>query len=245
MLNKAKCKDLLISDSTHPRTLDAMLDELVPSWLGWEPETVWAHLKKFTGREPSLLTKTKINAMRLLHASEGPWEDWEAFLPVCTALNNDIPNFEIAAKPDLPELFVAAKIMRGVREHPFSQEVARFIAAACLDAGVLFTPPPLEFVQSILDVVDYTCTRCGNVDIYDNGKCDTCGAPDSALVLVPRYFDWREVQRKWEDIRHTPLERIELEENLIDIHLHKLLNAYLYMVENEQQHQKELRHAQA
>ena len=241
-LNKAKCRDLLRSADTQPQTLDYLLNELAPAWLEWEPETIWTGLKKYMGQEPNLVTKTKINAMKLLHTSEGPWEDWEAFLPVCVALSHGIPNFEVASKPSLAELFVCTKIMRGLRQIPFSEEVTRFIAACCLDEGVFFTPPPLEFLQPLLDVADYRCTRCGNIDIYDNGKCDTCGAPQSALILTPRY-DWKGIKEAWDKIKGMPLEAIALDETVQGIHVHNLLNAYLTMVEAEQRHKEEVKHA--
>jgi len=244
MLNMPKCKDLLRDPDTQPRTLDYLLNELAPAWLEWEPETVWSTMKKYIGQEPNLMVKTKLNAMKLLHTSEAPWEDWEAFLPVCVALNHGIPNFEVASKPKVAELFVCVKAMRTLRPLPFSEEVTRFAAACCLDEGVFFTPPPLEFLQPILDIADYRCTQCGNIDLYDNGKCDTCGAPQAALILTPRH-DYKGMKAAWEKIKGMPLEAIALDEDVSGIHTYRLLNAYLSMIEAEQKHKEEVLYAKS
>ena len=130
--------------------------------------------------------------------------------------------------------------MNHIRNHPFGQEVKGYIAAACLDSGILFAPPPLDFVQELLDINDYKCTKCGFSSKYDGEGCDRCGAPPSALLIIPRYFDWKEVAKRWEEIKDKPIQDITLKENLIDIHLHKLLNAVYLMKEDDDVRKQQL-----
>lgn len=238
IINVRKC---FVSKETHPLTLDALMKELIPQWLTWEPEVIWLTIRNISRKEPNFYTKSKINAMKFLHNSEAAWVSWEDFSHVCDALNNSPPDFDILNKPELGEVANALEIMKRVRAYPFADEIKKFVAAVCLDHGILFAPPPLSIAQSLLDVVEYRCTRCGNVDILDNGVCDTCRAPDSALVKVPRYFDWSEVATKWESIKGKPLDQIELDENMVDIHLYKLIEALATVEESMQQYSQEIK----
>lgn len=240
-LNKINCAQLLSTGETNPFTFDKLLSEFIPQWIQWEPETIWAFFRSFTRRKPDFGIKTKVNTMKFLHNSESAWKDWEGFCAANDGLNNKIPDFEILNKPSINNIYVTVWALQTLRpEEAFSEEIKRFLTAACLDAGILFVPPPLDFIQNLLDVTEYKCTLCGNIDIYDNNRCDACGATEASLILVPRYFDWKEVKSKWEEIKGKSLEQVELKENLIDIHLYKLLDAYASLAEYKAAHRKEM-----
>jgi hypothetical protein len=243
-MNKQKCIELLTLSGTNPLTLDKIVSEFIPEWLVWEPETVWSWFRSFTRKIPLIETKTKLNTTKFLHCSEAAWTEWEDFCRACDGLSSIVLDFDTLHKPSVPEVYVAMWTMQTLRPQlEVSEEVKRLLAAVCLDAGILFVPPPLDIVQPLLDTAEYRCTLCGNIDLLDNNECDTCGAPESALIIVPRYFDWTEVKNKWDSIKEMPLESVVLEENLIDIHLYKLLEAYATLIEFKTDHVTEMQYA--
>lgn len=241
-INRAKAGDLLIKGTPHPVTVDRILTSFYPEWIAWEPESIWAAVRSLSAQGTiSYLLQHKISAVQTVHNNEGPWEDWEVFNWVNQPFNDEMANFQYAKKPSLPELFVTVKTIEHIRRREYGDEVKSFIAAACLDAGIFFVPPPLGFIQSILDIVEYRCTLCGNVDLVEeNRKCDYCNAPESALIKVPRYYDWKEIKTKWEEIKDIPLEDLVLQETVTDVHIAKLAEAFLVLSEKEDQLEKEL-----
>uniref|UniRef100_A0A7C3SN31 Uncharacterized protein n=1 Tax=Dictyoglomus turgidum TaxID=513050 RepID=A0A7C3SN31_9BACT len=240
-----KIKSLIENPETHCLTLDYILNEYLPQWLTWEPETLWTTIKKTFGvTEIPLNNKTEINALKTLYTTEAGWTDWDIFDDLVQGLQGYPPDFAIAYKPELSDLYIAVNIMNKIRQHLFSEEVTGFIAASCLDEGILFVPPPLDFVQPKLEMSDYRCTNCGYAEVYDGSPCDNCGAPPSALIRIPRYFDWHEVEKKWNDLKANGFKESDLEaifsgDSLIDYHIIKLVNAIKLMEENEQRFMNE------
>jgi len=240
-MNKARAKELLLKEKTHPAVIDLILIEYFPEWIVWEPETIWAAIRSLTeqGHVPYLI-QHKVGAVQTAHNNEGPWEDWEVFNWVAQPFNDLIANFQYVHKPSIADLMVAINTLGHIRKRKYGDEVKQFIASACLDAGVLFVPPPLDFVQDVLDVFEYRCSMCGNIDILDNNRCDLCHAPESALVKTPQYFDWREVRDRWNAVRSAELSSLVLTESLEDVHIAKLATALLVLNEKEDQLSEEL-----
>jgi hypothetical protein len=242
-MNRAKAGDLLIKGNPHPVTINNILCEFFPEWVLWEPESIWAAIRSISaqGTVPFLI-QHKVSAIQTLHKNEGPWEDWEVFNWVNQPFNDDLANFQYAKRPSLPELYVTVATMEHIRKREFGDEVVSYIAAACLDDGIFYTPAPLAFAQDTLNIVEYRCTLCGNVDlIEENNRCDYCNAPASALIKTPRYFDWKEVRDKWKSLENVPMQEIVLEESVTDVHIAKLANALMILDEREDQLKQELK----
>jgi len=222
--------------------LDKILTELWPDWAYQEPETTATMLRAFTKQGAvNPIIRTKINALKVIHGSEGPWVDWEIFQWVCQAFNDELADFSNAYRPELGELFIAMETMDELRPMPLSDEVVRWMAACCLDLGLVYVPQPLDFLNKLLAQVEYRCVRCGNIDLdEDNNKCDTCGAPDSSLVRQPRYIDPKIIEGAWAAAQNeNPLE-LRLGETVKGVHLAKLVAARLAAADRRAQKEREL-----
>lgn len=244
-MNEALASDLLKKEETHPVVLDRILTELWPDWVYQEPETTLSMLRSFTQQGAvNPIIRTKINALKLVHSSEGPWEDWEEAQWVTQAFNDDPADFSNAYRPELGEFFIALETMDKLRRMPFSDEVMRWMAACCLDLGLVFVPRPMEFLNKLLAQVEYRCVRCGNIDLdEDNNQCDTCGAPDSSLVRHPRYTDPKAIEDAWDATQNeNPLE-LRLGETVKGVHLAKLVAARLAAADRREQMNREMDYA--
>jgi ribosomal protein L37E len=243
-MNEALASDLLKKSSTHPVVLDEILTTLWPGWVEQEPETTLAMVRSFTNQgavDPAI--RTKINALKVIHSSESPWDDWEVCQWVGQALNDQIADFSNAYRPELGELFITVETLNKLRKLVFMDEVKRWMAACCLDLGIIYVPQPLDFLQPLLAQEEYRCTKCGNIDLdEDNNKCDTCGAPQSALVLTPRYIDWRDIQRAWELSQNEDISELRLGETVKGVHVAKLAAARILSASRREQMNEELRY---
>lgn len=241
-MNKARAADLARDTEIHPVVLDRMMTKLYPDWLMMEPETTLTLLRSLLeGGEPNPILRSKINALKVIHNSEAPWEDWEAFQWVCQAINGNMADFSNMYRPELGELLVAIEVLDEIRKMPFSDEVRRWITACCLDIGLVWVPEPLSFINPLLASVEYRCTRCGNVDMDDeNEVCDTCGAPDSALVRQPKYVDPEIIKEAWGTIQMDPVDRIHFTESVKGVHLARLAAATIMAADTRQRMKEEM-----
>jgi DNA-directed RNA polymerase subunit M/transcription elongation factor TFIIS len=147
------------------------------------------------------------------------------------AFTNNVPNFRTLRKPSVAQLMVAVDAMSKVRQELFSEEVEKFVAAACLDEGVYYLPSPLDFAQEWTTPISYKCPECGRIDKDDdNYICDHCGAalPLSAKI---QERDIAPIKNKFDKCVSEGENRDELQENEVDIHVAKLIVAQDYMVE--------------
>ena len=252
---------------THPVAMSEVLFAVFGrSWLEWDPDILWFEISTemapkmaaALGRSrinvsTSRLNKNKIQAIRTMLTTDGFWNAWEIFAPIVQALNNNIPTFNILQKPSLAQLMAALDMVSEIREEKFSDEVSRFVAAAALDDGVWFLPPPLDFAQFHAARCQYKCRDCGNIDELDmeDGRCDVCcgrfslDADGHALNLKPA-SRIPEAQGKsievyplnnpalakarWEQVKAMPADEVELQEVPEDIVCAKLLVARDYAI---------------
>ena len=236
-MNEARAAELAKREDVHPAVLDYLLTELYPDWLEMEPETTLTFLRSLTeSGEPNPIVRTKVNALKVIHTTESPWEDWEVFQWVCQAFNDNQADFSNAYRPELGELYIVIETLNHLRKNGFSDEVKRWMAACGLDLGIVWSPPPLHFINDLLRMVDYRCSKCGNVDLdEDNKKCDTCGAPEEALVKYPRYVSADEIEEAWKAIQNEPIENLRLVESVKGVHLAKLAAATIAAGERRDQ----------
>ena len=223
-------KNLFTHHDANALLLDmVLLDKYGPKWLTWEPETVWDEIADDYKQTVSTHNASKIQAMKTLHVVEAPWKAWEVFTPVCQAVNNNIPDFKTLCRPSVPQIIYAVTLMNLVNsEEQFSEEVSKFIAACFLDDDVLYLPPPVDFAQDEAMMLRYRCTKCGRIDVdEDNMMCDSCGAPQSALIKEPTW-DPAPVKKRYDQIVSQGEDHDVLQESAVDIQVAKLLVAKLY-----------------
>jgi DNA-directed RNA polymerase subunit RPC12/RpoP len=242
-------KNVFGHHDTHPLILDAiLLDKYGPIWLDWEPETIWSEINDDFKQAVSVHNRNKIQAVRLCHLVDSPWTNWEIFVLVAQAFNNNVPNFRTLQRPTIAQITNTVAIMdkiKSEKEVKFSEEVFKFIAACFMDEGVVYLPPPFQDGQRWASVPKYRCSKCGKIDIDDgNGMCDSCGAPDQHLVKELER-DYRSVkERYWiisMDRANNPSDPIELSETPEDVQTAKLLVADEYTKDRQRQLEEQMR----
>jgi hypothetical protein len=219
-------RDLLTHHDAHPVAIHKLLDRTFGfEWLAWDPDALWQELKDEFGSVVSELSRSKIQALRSLHANEFFWNNWEIFCPVVQSLNNRIPNFWIMQKPSIAQLYTTIDMVGLVRDMPYGKEVSKFIAAAFMNDGVFYAPPPLDFIQGELSSPRYQCSNCGQIaHDFSNKACDSCGS-----TSIDRYnnVEVGELKPKIDSILKGEID--DLKEEPEDIQGAKLLVAMEYM----------------
>ena len=218
-------RNLFTHHDAHAVVLDfALLRSFGMEWMDWEPETIWAEVQRTFKTQISELARAKIQAVKTLHVSPGPWESWQVFEKVIQALNNNVPRWDIMQAPGLEQLYAGVDIMDTVQKNPFSDEVKLYMAAAVLHENVLYVPPPLDFIQVEVSQPHYVCLDCGNHEsaLFHDGICDTCtqkwadgtlsGRPDPDLlakgkgrnVKMVLRFDPDSAEELWSTVDKMP-----------------------------------------
>lgn len=230
----------------HPLLLDAiLLDKYGPLWLDWEPETIWFEISDDFKQDVSVHNRNKIQAVKLCHLVDSPWTDWDAFVVVVQALNNNVPNFRTLQRPSIAQIMNAVNIMDKIKsedEVKFSEEVMKFIAACFLDEGVVYLPPPVDEAQEWASRPRYRCSKCGKIDVDDgNGICDSCGVPDKYLIKEMER-DFRPTKERYEECLKLGDDRPELkDDDPEDVQTAKLLVADDYVRYRQQQLAEQMR----
>lgn len=235
--------NFLSHHDTHPLLLSlVILDRYGTDWLDWEAETLAAELKDdFRQSSISALNWQQIQAVRTCHVTPSPWKAWEVFCVVLQALNNNIPSFHTMQKPTVAQIMAALDIMGKIDTHTLSEEVEMFIAAAFLDEGVFYLPPPANVAQEWASRPRYRCRKCGRIDRDDdNDVCDSCGAPDSELEKELER-DHRPVEAQYNKCLLLGDDRDELQETVVDVQVAKLLVARDYVLYRQRQLSEQLR----
>jgi hypothetical protein len=256
--------NLFTHHDTHPIILDMALIRLFGTdWLEWEPETLREEIQRRYPHGISELNWNQIQAVKTLHVHDAPWQDYEAFVPVILALNNNIPIFTLLQRPTISNLMAGVDMMNDLREEEFTEEISRFCAACFLDEGVVYAPPPLDFIQGDLSKPMYYCPDCGShvEDLPVDGICDVCSErfadghpgnfrPNPEVVEKIRqtgegtnirtYLErpFKEVKERLADFHSTGH---TLQEDVVDIQVAKLVVAENYMAQRRQQLQDQTR----
>jgi hypothetical protein len=94
----------------------------------------------------------KIRALKVLANSNSPWEDWDAFLYMSSALNGADPSFGNPIPSTPAETAWAVTTMQDIRgDQELSQEVRGMIASIFAAEGFYQAPVKLAFIQPQLD----------------------------------------------------------------------------------------------
>jgi hypothetical protein len=164
----------------HPLVLDLiLLQKYGPEWMLWEPETLrWRIPQDFKTSDVSDLNMEKIQAVKTLHFSDAPWQDWEVFLPCCMAVNGLFPDFEVLQAPSVQQCMVAIDIFNKIRQDvPWSEELKVFLGVAWRHEGMFCPTEPAGFVEVDMSdlAVDIDCEALKDrwVEVRKSGSAPT------------------------------------------------------------------------
>ena len=119
-------------------------------WYIWEPETIEKDLKKL---HISPANWEKVMALRVVAATNRPWQEFEVFENVVLAFN-DIPvDFGTMQVPSPQEIAYSITVLNKIKPNiEFSDEIKKWIAANCFaNYGLVYLDPPLGIAQNYLD----------------------------------------------------------------------------------------------
>jgi hypothetical protein len=133
-------------------TRDQLASILGAGWESWEPETLWADLKRH-GLTLTGALKDNIQAIKTLLTTNAFWTDHVAFEKVVMGLNGVQAVFDSYQHPSPGMIARGLQEASGVRSSEFSDEVLRYIAAVCFEAGLILLPGPLGIAQESLDAL--------------------------------------------------------------------------------------------
>lgn len=178
-------KKLLTNEQTHPVVLlHIMLQKYGHDCLQWPPSVVKASVENDFGVRMAAVNVHKFLAAGVVATRDEFWTEWEHFHFLCQALDGSMPNSEEVHEHSVGQMMVAVDIANHIRESlksltahpPFSEEVARYVAAQALNSGVWFLPPPLSFAAHFAAKKWYKCRDCGEESevVFDDGICDYC-----------------------------------------------------------------------
>jgi len=244
-------RNLFTHHDTHPMVIDlALLKAFGLEWMTWEQETIESEIQRVFKSQISEHAKAKIQTVKTLHVSDGPWQSWNVFEKIVHGLNNNIPRWDIMQAPSLEQLYAGVDVMMSIRDEEFKDEVKQYIAAAVLNEDVFFVPPPLDFVQEFVSQPYYHCKDCGTdaSALFHDGLCDACTNkfdPEHGLSMRPDpealaagkgknlelrlRFNPDPVEKKWNEVKNLPSADVELHEVQEDVQVSKLLIARDYM----------------
>jgi hypothetical protein len=131
---------------SHPLFLHLiLLKDLGKDYTGWMTSTIWTEVfKTFGGATVVEANKQKIQALKVLMTAPTTSSEWEIFEKVVVGLSGSVPAFDLLQVPSLQSVAVAVEIYSRLTSRPFTTEIWKYIAAVCLEEGVLYAPGKLE-----------------------------------------------------------------------------------------------------
>jgi hypothetical protein len=128
------------SAQTHPLALLAVVkNKYNDEWVRWLPETLWETIRKDFGQVGEVV-KNKIQAVSVALSTDAPWQDWTTFENCGKAFNDSIPVFGQIQPLSPIETAFTVKLLKKLNVFNFSDEVLGYIAAVCLNNGIIYAP---------------------------------------------------------------------------------------------------------
>lgn len=147
-----RASKLLIYPGAHPVALDLwVIRNLGKDSVLWEPETLWQEMGRATGFNPSEVVRNKIQAARLVHLQDSPFEAWETFEKVIQAFDGAVPRFDIMQPTSPPVLMAGVETMKTIRFRELGEEAKRYAASSFLNSGLVYAPPPLDGINPLIE----------------------------------------------------------------------------------------------
>lgn len=136
-------KTLFKDTKTHPLRLAAVLRFLYGAkWIDWVPETLWETIRRDIGAISSV-SRDKVSAMSVAASTDSPWVDWTVFENCGKAFNDLTPLFGHMQPLSPAEVAFTLKVLKGLNDFEFSDEVLGYIASVCLYNGIIYAPKKL------------------------------------------------------------------------------------------------------
>ena len=165
---KVAADQAITKKSTPKELLSILTARLGKEWVLWEPEALWAEVKRAFGSLPGEMTRNRIQAAKVLLVTEAFWLDHLVFEKVVMAFNNQMPMFDRYQKPSAAMIALGIRLAREIRDVDFSDDVRRYIAVIAKDDGLIYLPPPIDVAQDHLD--ELTAGAAGRVHQEEIGK---------------------------------------------------------------------------
>jgi hypothetical protein len=140
-------------ESSQAKVIQGQLEALLGAgWESWEPETLWSSLNT-SGVTLSAAAKDKIQAVKTILSTNVYWRDYVAFEKVTMGLNGLQASFDSYQHPSPAMVARGLLEASSIRSSEFSDEVLRYIAVICFEAGLIVLPGPLAVAQESLDAM--------------------------------------------------------------------------------------------
>ena len=154
------------------------------AWLEWLPATLKVTVDSDFGIKMPTLNMSKALGAAALVTHNSFWTEWEVFHFMVQALNGQAPTAHQMQEHTVGQMMAAVDDANYLREHvsgliphpPFSDAMARYIAAQALAQNVWWLPEPLAFASGHASGEWYRCKDCGNESevLFDDKHCDVC-----------------------------------------------------------------------
>lgn len=207
---------MLNEDATATAVFEAAKRLLGPTFLAWEPESIWLELADHD-IDMDQTNRDKLMAVSTLIQTGGIY--WDAAALENTAMAfNDLPIAPDAIQEASPAqlawtVFEAELILHREMQEAgeFDHEPARYAAVSMFRTGHLVAPESLSFAQSELDRLNQ-----GNLDLKIK------------------------VEKRWNGLDKSKLVELELAETPLDVQVGYLAACHLYVEGRARQMQREL-----
>ena len=141
----------LDSEKTEVITISLiLLRKYGPDYIGWETETLRQQLESDYG-EVGELSFQKACVAQIINAHDIAWKEWEVFEKVCAAINHEFPIFSMMQPPEPEDIAITLNTLNKTASNEYSDEVLRYITAACINDGTWYVEDGLSIINELLD----------------------------------------------------------------------------------------------
>ena len=183
---------LFRSKGIWPGVYQAVLNKRFgPAWLTWEPETLWAEIKRVWKAEPSGEIQSKILATRIAMTTDLFYTDAPAFENMILAVNDVEYDPELLQLATPEEIVYGVRMLSPLRDGSFNREVTGYIRACCRRAGLLRYPDDLRFAEpqypdNLARIVSQITTKEAGDDLDPH---DTVAVQSNNLYRIQVYVN--------------------------------------------------------
>jgi hypothetical protein len=207
---------LLKEDATATAIFEAAKRLLGPSFIAWEPESIWLELDDHNVNM-DVVNRDKLLAATTLIQTGGFYWDAAAFENISLAFN-DLPVMVDAIQEATPAQLSWAVLETKLLLHrqlqepgEFDYEPAKYAAVSMYRTGFVLVPELLEFAQDELDKLNH-----GNTDLKER------------------------IRKRWDSLDKSKLRELKLAETPTDVQIGYLAAVHLYVEGMGKQLKKEL-----
>jgi len=210
-------RDLLVDENaTATAIFEAAKMLLGPSFIAWEPDTIWMELAD-NNIDMDEVNRDKLMAASTLIQTDGFYWDAAVYENITMAFNN-LPMIPDAIQEASPAqlswaVFEASYFRRHEYQEPetFDREPMGYTAVCLHRSGFVVAPEMLSFAQTELDKLNQ-----GAVELKAT------------------------VQKRWSSVNTDELAKLELAETPSDVQISYLAAVHLYVEERARQLKREL-----